>query len=125
MKKKAVDKRQGWLLKLKVGDKVIVSNWGNRRVETVKKITPTGRIHVTVGVTTEMFNPDGYNRGTKWNGRDCLEEATPERLEDIRVKDRTGTLKFQISQVTDRFFNLEISLDDLEAVWKILEKYQK
>lgn len=82
------DKRTGWLADLKEGDKVIVRSgsplyWESRtgrRVRTVTKVTPTGRINV--GNST--FDHCGRLYSQAWH-TDRLEEYTEERLKTIKA----------------------------------------
>lgn len=79
----AIDKREGWLAGLIVGDAVIVANYYNESVGKVEKITPTGRI--TVGRTT--YDADGREYGSSRGYHPYrLREATQDKIEDIRQK---------------------------------------
>jgi hypothetical protein len=75
-----------WIKALKAGDTVIMAGrWGGKQVRTVDKVTPSGIIKI--GGTS--FSQHGFERGVsdvRWGTRHHLEEATPERLEDIRQK---------------------------------------
>lgn len=48
-------------LKVKVGDKVLHTSWSDRKITTVEKITPTGRIRVSC--STAQFDRFGNKMG--------------------------------------------------------------
>lgn len=66
-----------WLKNLKVGDKVFVHSNRNLSLETVQRITPTGRIVVN---NTQYIN--GGNQSNVWNVL-RLYEATEERIKSF------------------------------------------
>lgn len=82
------DLRTGWIAELKEGDKVIIRSgsplyWNSRtgrKVRTVTKVTPTGRINV--GSST--FDQCGRLYGQTWH-TDRLEEYTEESLKTIKA----------------------------------------
>lgn len=69
-----------WLKKLKVGDKVFVSSRSRTTLQTVQKITPTGRVVVN---NTQFV--DGVNRSDVWNII-TLEEATEEKIKEYKIR---------------------------------------
>jgi hypothetical protein len=83
-----------WLQNLKAGDKVIVQYHdasGPEVVQTVKRITPTGKIVVgSFSLTT--FNSNGRHRIGKWYS-DRLHQYTPEREEEIVTKNYSILLR--------------------------------
>lgn len=72
--------RYNWLKDLKAGDKVIVSSRWHRTIQTVDKVTPTGRINI--GAT--VYDNTGRERGSQSWSYGKLEQATPEAIEKIR-----------------------------------------
>ena len=67
-----------WLKELKAGDKVFVCSNGGRSLETVQRITPTGRVVVN---NTQYTN--GSNTSNMWNIL-RLEEATEEKIQKYK-----------------------------------------
>lgn len=72
---------------LKPGDKVVVStHLQSSRIETVLRITPSGRIVTTGGHLNQMvFDQHGRARGYSGWRRPYLEVATPELLACIKT----------------------------------------
>ena len=70
-----------WLARLKAGDEVIYSHYGEYKVSVVEKITPTGLIRVQ----NRLFNKDGSARGEMFGGH--LIECTAERKENIQKEE--------------------------------------
>ena len=70
-----------WLKELKVGEKVFVSNmFGDKTLETVQRITPTGRVVVNgIQYINGMHSFDNWRAAT-------LEEATDEKIEKYKIK---------------------------------------
>lgn len=70
-----------WLKELKVGEKVFVSNmFGNKTLETVQRITPTGRV-----VVNGIQYINGVHNFSNWRAY-TLEEATDEKIEEYKIK---------------------------------------
>lgn len=69
-----------WLEGLKAGDKVFVSSRSGTTLQTVQKITPTGRVVVN---NTQFIN--GKNMSNMWNIL-TLEEATEEKVKEYRIR---------------------------------------
>lgn len=67
-----------WLEKLKVGDKVFVSNRFGTTLQTVQRITPTGRV-----VVNNIQFIGGANRSNIWDIV-VLEEATEEKIQQYK-----------------------------------------
>lgn len=65
---------QDWLKNLKAGDKVFIDGRSGKRLTTVQRITPTGRV---VANNIQFIN--GANYSDKWNVI-VLEEATEEEV---------------------------------------------
>lgn len=80
-------------LNVKVGDKVLYSYWtfsGTiERIETVTRVTPTGRIRV--GCTDSQFDKYGRQMGESWRGGACLRIPTEEDYK--RIKENSVILK--------------------------------
>lgn len=69
-----------WIKELKAGDKVFVSSRSGTTLQTVQKITPTGRVVVN---NTQFIN--GKNMSNMWNIL-TLEEATEEKVKEYRIR---------------------------------------
>lgn len=69
-----------WLEELKAGDKVFVRNCSGTTLETVQKITPTGRVVVN---NTQFIG--GTNKSNIWNIF-VLEEATEEKIKEYKIR---------------------------------------
>ena len=69
-----------WLEALKAGDKVFVRSCSGTTLETVQKITPTGRVVVN---NTQFIN--GTNKSNIWNIF-VLEEATEEKIKEYKIR---------------------------------------
>lgn len=69
-----------WLEELKAGDKVFVRSGSETTLETVQKITPTGRVVVN---NTQFI--DGTNKSNMWNIF-ALEEATEEKIKEYKIR---------------------------------------
>lgn len=87
-----------WLKNLKVGDKVVVhygTGGSMRAITTVEKITPKRVISVKGWSAT--FNEHGFERGKHDRAnafsRASLAEATPETMNEIRLKVRRRWLR--------------------------------
>lgn len=107
-------------LKVKVGDKVIVSSgWIEDRLATVTKITPTGRIRIDV-FNDIQFDRYGREMGCddRWGNRKRIAICTPENEQRIRETATIKTVIAYMHQVT------EINIDQAHAIWKILHPSQ-
>lgn len=69
-----------WLEELKAGDKVFVSSRSGVSLETVQKITPTGRV-----VVNNVQFIGGINRANIWDII-ILEEATEEKIKEYEIR---------------------------------------
>lgn len=69
-----------WIKELKAGDKVFVSNRSGTTLETVQRITPTGRV-----VVNNIQFIDGTNKSNMWNIF-VLEEATEEKIKEYKIR---------------------------------------
>ena len=99
-----------WLENLKVGDKVIVDNWG-QSIGTVERVTAT---LVIVG-SCRYRKRDGYQLGGSSYSRGLIREPTPERLAAVRH-----------AVLAKRFSKTEwhkYSLEDLEKVAALLAAF--
>jgi hypothetical protein len=98
-----------WLASLATGDKVIVTDgWNTQRIAIVDKVTPT---QVVVG-NARYRRHSGKMVGADSYSRNCIHEATPALLADVRKK----TLAIKLAE----FKWHDYSLIDLEAVWKVV-----
>ena len=122
--------RKEWISKLKEGDKVANEHYNSWRggsyykIYTVKKITPTGKIRLDDGI---LLNQNGkyYNRDA-WGGEDYnIEPVTDEILEAIRIRKLKIKLNDKISKIFNDYNLMGMSVDDLETINNILEKYVK
>ena len=86
------DKREGWLLSVKVGEEVIVERKRagigfsiRNHIGKVKKVTPTGRLEVEVReYGLKKFNQRGLELGPY--GDKVLLKVTPDRLTFMKVE---------------------------------------
>lgn len=69
-----------WVKELKVGDKVFISTRCGTTLETVQRITPTGRV-----VVNNIQFIDGVNRANVFDIL-TLEEATEERIKEYKIR---------------------------------------
>lgn len=69
-----------WLEELKVGDNVFVSNRSGTTLQTVQKITPTGRV-----VVNNIQFIGGINKSNMWDII-TLEEATEEKIKEYKIR---------------------------------------
>jgi len=122
------DKRTGWLLNLKVGDKVIKTSGrgGSEDICIVEKITPTGRMIVSCGEQEFPFDVHGrLVKEAKWNH--CwLVEATEEAVYELkhrRWRTNSDTILWSCSE--SRQIREAITDEDLKKLREILEPYYK
>ena len=69
-----------WLEELKAGDKVFVSSRSGTTLQTVQKITPTGRV-----VVNNIQFIGGINKSNIWDII-TLEEATEEKIKEYKIR---------------------------------------
>lgn len=69
-----------WLEELKVGDNVFVSSRSGTTLQTVQKITPTGRV-----VVNNIQFIGGINKSNMWDII-TLEEATEEKIKEYKIR---------------------------------------
>lgn len=69
-----------WLEELKVGDNVFVSSRSGMTLQTVQKITPTGRV-----VVNNIQFIGGINKSNMWDII-VLEEATEEKIKEYKIR---------------------------------------
>ena len=114
------DKRTGWLLDLKIGDKVIVSRRGSyqsKKVSEVLKITPTGRIKTPA----YEFNHKGEAIGDWGWSSPYLGEWSQSLEDEIKnAEKKKGLVKYFQSRNFD-FYDFET----LENAKKIFDSYKK
>lgn len=70
-----------WIEELKAGDKVFVNGRSGRSLETVQKITPTGRV-----VVNNIQFIGGTNKSNMWDII-VLEEATEEKIKEYKIRE--------------------------------------
>lgn len=68
-----------WLEELKVGDNVFVSSRSGTTLQTVQKITPTGRV-----VVNNIQFIGGINKSNMWDII-TLKEATEEKIKEYKI----------------------------------------
>ena len=69
-----------WLEELKAGDEVFVSSRSGMTLQTVQKITPTGRV-----VVNNIQFIGGINKSNMWDII-TLEEATEEKIKEYKIR---------------------------------------
>ena len=120
--------RREWLSNLKEGDKVANEYYNSWRggsyyqIYTVKKITPTGKIRLDNGV---LLNSNGryYPRDVWGSNSYDIEPVTDEILEAIRIRKLKIKLSSNIESIFKDYNLMGMSLEDLETINNILEKY--
>lgn len=121
--------RREWLSNLKEGNKVANEHYNTWRggsyyqIYTVKKITPTGKIRLDNGV---LLNQNGkyYNRDVWGGGEDYnIEPVTDEILNSIKTRKIKKKLSSNIESIFKDYNLMGMSVEDLEAINNILEKY--
>lgn len=121
--------RREWLSNLKEGNKVANEHYNSWRggsyyqIYTVKKITPTGKIRLDNGV---LLNQNGkyYNRDVWGGGEDYnIEPVTDEILNSIKTRKIKNKLSSNIESIFKDYNLMGMSVDDLETINNILEKY--
>lgn len=122
--------RREWLSNLKAGDKVANKHYNPWRdgsyyeIYTVKKITPTGKIRLDNG--TLLDNDGYYSNLERWgNTTYNIEPVTDEILEVIRIRKLKIKLNDKISKIFKDYNLMGMSVEDLETINNILEKYVK
>lgn len=74
-------------MNVKPGDEVILyPHYGEPNITTVKRVTPSGIIHIQYGSGEKAFNKDGYERGSAGWGKDHIVAATQENRADFEEK---------------------------------------
>ena len=121
--------RKEWISNLKEGDKVANEHYNSWRggsyyqIYTVKKITPSGKIRLNNGI---LLNQNGkyYNRDVWGGGEDYnIEPVTDEILEAIRIRKLKIKLSSNIESIFKDYNLMGMSVEDLETINNILEKY--
>ena len=70
-----------WIKELKAGDKVFVNSRSGMTLETIQRITSTGRI-----VVNNIQFIDGINKSNMWNIF-VLKEATEEKIKEYKIRE--------------------------------------
>ena len=121
--------RKEWISDLKEGDKVANEHYNSWRggsyyqIYTVKKITPSGKIRLNNGV---LLNQNGkyYNRDVWGGGEDYnIEPVTEEILNSIKTRKIKNKLSSNIESIFKDYNLMGMSIEDLETINNILEKY--
>lgn len=81
-----------WIKELKAGDKVFVSSRSGTTLETVQRITPTGRV-----VVNNIQFIDGTNKSNMWNIF-VLEEATEEKIKEYKIRGFIRRVFYELKQ---------------------------
>lgn len=120
--KQKLDRREGWLADLKVGDKVIVG-YTQKMVGTVTKITKTGRLNVKI--TKNGCEYSFYHDGNAIGGADVygfgkIFQWSEEEQTKIIQRDRRANLVYSVQMETTLFGN-KMSLDALEKINAIIK----
>ena len=105
----------GWIGNLKKGDKIIIVNDGRQeRVDTIDRVTPSGRI--VIG--GQIFNVDGTERGAgTWHWSN-IREWTVEKEAAIDGQRRKGELMKNITHADLRWLTVE----ECETIMGMIEK---
>jgi len=106
-------------LNVKVGDKVIYSTWCTKKVTTITKITPTGRIRVDC--TNSQFDKDGREMGADHWNVGYIYEADEAAIQEIRDKCYVSkALKLMRAAGA-----ADITVEDAKIIIGILDKENK
>lgn len=122
--------RREWLSNLKSGDQVANEHYNSWRggsyyqIYTVKKIIPTGKIRLNNGV---LLNSNGrYYPRDVWNSNSYdIEPVTEEILNSIKTRKIKNKLSSNIESIFKDYNLMGMSVEDLETINNILEKYVK
>ena len=122
--------RREWLSNLKEEDKVANEHYNSWRggsyyqIYTVKKIIPTGKIRLNNGV---LLNSNGrYYPRDVWNSNSYdIEPVTEEILNSIKTRKIKNKLSSNIESIFKDYNLMGMSVEDLETINNILEKYVK
>ena len=122
--------RKEWLSNLKEDDKVANEHYNTWRggsyyqIYTVKKITPTGKIRLNNGI---LLNSNGrYYPRDVWNSNSYnIEPVTDEILNSIKTRKIKNKLCSNIESIFKDYNLMGMSIEDLETINNILEKYVK
>jgi len=110
--------RNDWLKKLKAGDKVAVASPSailSYSIYTVKRVTKT---QIALNEIATKYRIDsGYRVGSSpWNFSSLI-EATPELINDIRIKKHRSNMVYQFNNIDENCLTIE----QLEKIIKIAE----
>jgi hypothetical protein len=118
-----------WLQNIKVGDKVIISGnsaFGSDRVNVVVKLTAT-QVHVNTrgflkDYVTKYNRESGRSIGTGTWETNWLDEATPEKLEAIVLRNK----RFKIKKYVTETVNWDtVSKEVIEQLYVLLDPFVK
>lgn len=93
-----------WLKNLKVGDMVFVTHCYGKRIDTIERITPTGKI-----VIDDIHYTNGVNKYYEMN-------LLPVTADDLRIE---AELRF-INDVSDKLRHVTLSYEQAQAINKLL-----
>ena len=124
MKQKNENGCQTLNLGIKSQTNIIIPGEGGSyyQIYTVKKITPTGKIRLNNGI---LLNSNGrYYPRDVWDSNSYdIEPVTDEILEAIRIRKLKIKLSSNIESIFKDYNLMGMSVDDLETINNILEKY--
>ena len=98
-----------WLSNLRVGDKVIVSNYGYKEIAQIEKITPSGMIKVN----GSLYNKDGSRRGAMYSF--CLQECTPEIEKELAQRAFIRKVVTRMRNIKDITYEQAIKINRILA----------
>lgn len=81
-----------WLEELKAGDKIFVRSCSGTTLQTVQKITPTGRV-----VVNNIQFIGGINKSNMWDII-TLEEATEEKIKEYKIRGFIRRVFYKLKQ---------------------------
>jgi hypothetical protein len=112
-----MEERDEWRKNLKVGDPVGIDSRWNKYITKVIKITPTGRIVVSVGQAEETFRPSGVSTGGDSYSKNYLVEPTQKFRDEILMEKIPNWL----SNIDWRKLPLEL----LKSIRDMIKKYEE
>jgi len=105
------------LKNLKAGDQIAISGWYSMSLQTIKNITPTGRIKTMDGKT---YNNLGRSTGEEYHhSYICTVEEYNQEEERKRIMKERAKLLYEIDEIC---INKNISVENLRIVLNILKE---
>ena len=114
--------KKDWLSVLKPGDEVLVQGmrWqGNTGV--VKRVEKVTKLHIVLQDGSKYRLTDGGNVGRDRFYRSYIVNATPEKVEQVRVENRRMSIAAKLREMDWRLLPLEV----LEEVFDVVTRHKE